>query len=87
MRELVAELAAAAGRRAPRFTLPTALVRAVAPLGRFVGPPLGFPPNLREVLSSSDGVTFWASAKKARDELGWTSRPLAAGMRELVAAR
>jgi hypothetical protein len=32
-------------------------------------------------------VTFWASAKKARDELGWTSRPLAAGMRELVAAR
>ena len=87
MRELIAELAAAAGRRAPRFTLPTALVRAVAPLGRVVGPPLGFPPNLREVLSSSDGVTFWASAKKARDELGWTSRPLAAGMRELVAAR
>lgn len=86
MRELLAELAAVSGRRVPR-TLPTVLVRAVAPLGRFVGPPLGFPPNLREVLTSSDGVTFWASAKKATDELGWTPRPLAEGLRELAAAR
>jgi dihydroflavonol-4-reductase len=87
VRELVAELAAVSGRRAPRFALPTALVRAVAPLGRLVGPPLGFPPNLREVLSSSDGVTFWATGKKAMDELGWTSRPLAEGLRTLAAAR
>jgi nucleoside-diphosphate-sugar epimerase len=87
MRELVGELAAAAGRRPPRFTLPTALVRAAAPVGRFLGPAMGFPPNLREVLTSSDGVTFWASAKKARDELGWTSRPLPVGLQELVAAR
>jgi nucleoside-diphosphate-sugar epimerase len=87
MRELVAELAAVSGRRAPRFGLPTALVRAVAPFGRLVGPPLGFPPNLHEVLTSSDGVTFWASGKKAMDELGWTPRPLPDGLRELVAAR
>jgi nucleoside-diphosphate-sugar epimerase len=87
MRDLVRELAVAAGRRPPRFSLPTVLIRAAAPLGRVLGPPLGFPPNLREVLSSSDGVTFWATAKKARDELAWTSRPLANGMRELVAAR
>jgi nucleoside-diphosphate-sugar epimerase len=87
MRELVGELAVAAGRRPPRFTLPTALVRAAAPVGRFLGPAMGFPPNLREVLTSSDGVTFWASAKKARDELGWTSRPLPVGLQELVAAR
>lgn len=85
VRELVAELSAVAGRRPPRFTLPTAAVRAVAPLGRFVGPALGFPPNLREVIASSDGVTFWASGKKAMDELGWTSRPLAEGLRDLVA--
>jgi hypothetical protein len=63
------------------------LVRAVAPLGRFVGPPLGFPPNLREVLTSSDGVTFWATGKKAMDELGWSPRPLADGLRELAMAR
>jgi hypothetical protein len=87
MRDLIGELAVAAGRRPPRFSLPTILIRAAAPLGRVLGPPFGFPPNLREVLSSSDGVTFWATAKKARDELGWSSRPLADGMRELVGAR
>jgi nucleoside-diphosphate-sugar epimerase len=87
MCELVGALAVAAGRRPPRFTLPTVLVRAVVPIGRFIGPAMGFPPNLREVLSSSDGVTFWATAKKARDELGWTSRPLAEGLRQLVEAR
>lgn len=87
MRELVAELAAVSGRRSPRLALPTLLVRAVAPAGRLVGPLLGFPPNLREVLSSSDGVTFWASAKKAEHDLGFRSRPLREGLQELVAAR
>jgi dihydroflavonol-4-reductase len=87
MRELIAVLAEVSGRRAPRFTVPTALLRALAPAGRLVGPPLGFPPNLRELISSSDGVTFWARGDKARDELGWTSRPLREGLAELVAAR
>jgi nucleoside-diphosphate-sugar epimerase len=86
VRELVAELGVAVGRKPPRFALPTAAVRVAAPFGRFVGPALGFPPNLREVLSSSDGVTFWATGKKATDELGWTSRPLADGLRDLVDA-
>jgi dihydroflavonol-4-reductase len=87
MRELIAVLAEVSGRRGPRFTVPTALLRALAPAGRLVGPPLGFPPNLRELISSSDGVTFWARGDKARDELGWTSRPLREGLAELVAAR
>ena len=87
MRELVAELADVAGRRPPRVTVPTALLRALAPAGRVVGPALGFPPNLRELISSSDGVTFWARADKARDELGWESRPLREGLQSLVAAR
>ncbi|MDX6200388.1 MAG: hypothetical protein QOJ79_3539 [Actinomycetota bacterium] len=86
VRELVGELARVAGRKPPRFALPTLAVRAVAPFGRVVGPPLGFPPNLREVLTSSDGVTFWATGKKAMDELGWTSRPLSEGLRDLVGA-
>lgn len=86
VRELIAELAAVAGRKPPRFSLPTVAVRIAAPFGRFIGPALGFPPNLREVLSSSHGVTFWASANKAADELGWTPRPLPEGLRDLVAA-
>jgi nucleoside-diphosphate-sugar epimerase len=36
--------------------------------------------NLREVVSSSDGVTFWASSDKAQRELGWSFRPLAEGL-------
>lgn len=87
MRELMAVLASVSGRRPPRLTVPTALLRALAPAGRFVGPALGFPPNLRELIRSSDGVTFWASADKARDELGWSSRPLERGLRDLAAAR
>jgi nucleoside-diphosphate-sugar epimerase len=86
MRELVGELAAVAGRKPPRFRLPTVAIRAAAPFGRVVGPALGFPPNLREVITSSDGVTFWATGRKAMDELGWTSRPLAEGLRDVVAA-
>lgn len=87
MRDLMATLASVSGRRPPRLTVPTALLRALAPAGRVVGPALGFPPNLRELIRSSDGVTFWASGDKARDQLGWTSRPLEQGLTELVAAR
>ena len=86
MGDLVAQLAAVAGRRPPRVALPSGLVRAMAPFGRVVGPVLGFPPNLRELVSSSDGVTFWASADKARSELGWAARPLAEGLATVAAA-
>lgn len=86
-RELLGLLAEVSGRSAPRVTVPTALLRALSPLGRLVGPPLGLPPNLRELISCSDGVTFWAGAGKAADQLGWTSRPLRDGLTQLVAAR
>lgn len=86
VRDLISELAALSGRKPPR-TVPTVLLRALAPAGALVGPALGFPPNLRELISSSDGVTFWASGDKARRDLGWTSRPLREGLQELVSAR
>ncbi len=59
--------------------MPTPLIKASAPLGRFVGPMMGFPPNLRELIRSSDGVTYYAHDDKAREQLGYTSR--AAGRR------
>lgn len=83
-RELLALLAQQAGRRPPGRAVPTVLLRALAPFGRFVGPALGFPPNLGELIRSSDGVTFWASSAKAQRELGWTFRPLDVGLRELA---
>jgi nucleoside-diphosphate-sugar epimerase len=84
-RELLTVLARVAGRKPPSRTVPTVVLKALAPAGRVVGPLLGFPPNLRELISSSDGVTFWARSDKARRELGWSSRPLEEGLREVVA--
>ena len=80
MGDVLAALAQVAGKRKPFAALPSFLVRAMVPVGRFVAPVLGFPPNLRELLSSSDGVTFWARSDKAQRELGWTFRPLAEGL-------
>jgi dihydroflavonol-4-reductase len=76
----------AAGRRPPRVTIPTALVRLAVPLGPLVGGALGLGPNLREVVRTCDGVTFWASDDKARRELGHSPRGLAAGVRAALAA-
>ncbi len=86
MGALVAELARVAGRKPPRGSVPTVLLRGLAPFGRVVGPILGFPSNLREVVTSSDGVTFWASSDKAQRELGWSFRPLAEGLATVASA-
>ena len=84
MGELVDRAAAVAGRKPPRATMPTPLIKASAPFGRFVGPMMGFPPNLRELIRSSDGVTYYAHDDKARERLGYTSRSLEDGLRETI---
>ena len=85
--DLLEVLADVSGRRPPRLTVPTALLRALTPAAPLVSRALGLPPNLRELISSSDGVTFWASSDKAMDELGWTHRSLREGLTELVESR
>lgn len=84
LEEVLAVLAEVSGRRVPRFSVPTALLRTLAPVGPLVGPAFGLPPDLREVIDASAGVTFWARADKAMDELGWTARPLHEGLADLV---
>jgi nucleoside-diphosphate-sugar epimerase len=84
--DLVDKVAGIAGRKPPRFTMPTALLKASAPLGPIIGPVLGFPKNLRELIKSSDGVTYWATDEKARRDLGFAPRPLDEGLRETVAS-
>ena len=47
---------------------------------------MGFPPNLRELIRTSDGVTYWATDEKARRELGYAPRDIDTGLRQTLAA-
>jgi nucleoside-diphosphate-sugar epimerase len=47
---------------------------------------MGQPPNLRELISSADGVTFWASHEKASRELGYAPRGLEEGLQQTLEA-
>ena len=67
-----AALARITGRGLPRLRVPYALLE----LGALVRP------GLREVVTSSKGVTFWATDGRAKSELGYTSRGLEAGLRD-----
>jgi dihydroflavonol-4-reductase len=86
MREAIGVVADLAGRKPPRGALPTPLLKAMIPIGPLVGKIMGQPPNLRELISSADGVTFWASYDKARRELGYEPRGLEEGLRALLQA-
>jgi nucleoside-diphosphate-sugar epimerase len=86
MRETIDTLAKVAGRRPPRFNVPTPLIKAMTPIGPLVGKVMGQPPNLRELITSADGVTFWAKHDKAMTELGYSPRGLEQGLRDMLAA-
>ncbi len=47
---------------------------------------MGQPPNLRELISSADNVTFWASYEKAARELGYAPRGMEEGLRQTLEA-
>ncbi|HZS16166.1 MAG TPA: NAD-dependent epimerase/dehydratase family protein [Candidatus Dormibacteraeota bacterium] len=84
--QLVETLARITGRRPPRLTMPAVLLKMSAPLGPLLAPRLGFPPNLRELISASDGVTYWARHDKAMRELGYAPRGLEQGLRDTLQA-
>jgi len=86
MGELVEKVSEIAGRKAPTREMPPALMKMAIPIGPLVGKALGFPPNLRELIRTSDGVTFWAKDDKARRELGYAPRDMDTGLRETLAA-
>lgn len=86
MREAIDTIASVSGRKAPKRAMPTGLMKALTPVGPLVGKMIGQPPNLRELISSADGVTFWASYEKAGKELGYSPRGMEQGMRDTLAA-
>jgi dihydroflavonol-4-reductase len=86
MRELIETLARVTGRKAPKRAIPTSLMKAMTPIGPVVGKVMGQPPNLSELISSADGVTFWAKHDKAMEEVGYSPRGLEQGLRDMLAA-
>ncbi len=85
MKDLVQRTARVVGRREPKREMPTAVLRASAPLGSVIGPLMGMPPNFRELISVSDGVSYWMTDEKARRELGFSPRGLDTGLRDTLA--
>lgn len=84
VREAIDTVAKLSGRKAPKRALPTPLLKMMVPVGPLVGKAMGQPPNLRELISSADGVTFWASHEKATRELGYRPRSLQQGLRAML---
>ncbi len=84
VRGVVATEARILGRKVPRVVIPAGLFKALHPIGKVVGPIFGAGPNLREVVTSADGVTYWASSEKAKSELGYESRSLEDGLRQTL---
>ena len=86
IREAIETVARVSGRKAPKRALPTGLMKVMVPIGPLVGKVMGQPPNLREIISSADGVTFWAKYDKAQRELGYSPRGLEEGLRQTLEA-
>jgi dihydroflavonol-4-reductase len=86
MREAIEMAARVSGRKAPKRNLPTGLMKMMIPLGPVGGKVMGQPPNLRELITSGDNVTFWASYDKAQRELGYSPRGMEEGLRQTLAA-
>jgi nucleoside-diphosphate-sugar epimerase len=84
--QLVDTVCELAGRKPPRLTMPTAMMKLAAPLGPLIGPRMGYPPNLHELVRTLDGATYWGRDDKARRELGFTPRTLRTGLAQTLAA-
>jgi dihydroflavonol-4-reductase len=85
-REILQTAAEVAGKKRRTTAMPTVAMKAIAPFGPLVGPLLGFPPNIGELVSSGDGVTFWAKHDKAMAELGYSPRGLESTLRDTMVA-
>jgi dihydroflavonol-4-reductase len=79
LRGAVEKAFVAGGRRARIIPVPTWAVRLATPLG----PLLGL--SVSDLVSASNGVTYWGRDDKARRELGYAPRDLVTGLREAFA--
>jgi len=86
MRQILEMVGEIAGKKVPKRNMPTGVLKALRPIGPLVGKIMDQPPNLAELIRSTDGVTFWADSAKARRDLGWNPREAKAGLRDTLAA-
>lgn len=86
VREAIGVVAAETGKKAPKHAMPTTLMKLMTPFGALVGKVMNQPPNLRELIASADGVTFWANHDKATRELGYEPRGLQDGIHAMLEA-
>jgi dihydroflavonol-4-reductase len=84
--EVIALAARSGGKRPPRLSMPTWMLRMGVPFGPVIGRVLRQPPNLAEMISAAHGVTYWASDAKARRELEYSPRDLETAVRLTVEA-
>lgn len=85
MNDLYEKTAAHLGKTPPKMAMPVGMAKASAPLGPVIGPLMGFPPNMKELVKTSN-VTIAFRDDKARSELGYTGRGLDEGLRDTVPA-
>jgi dihydroflavonol-4-reductase len=69
------------GHKPPRLAIPTGMLRLLAPVGRLMGQP-----NIKELVSAASDVTYWASAARAEEELGFRPRSIEDGLRDTFAS-
>jgi len=86
MRGILEKTGEITGKKPPSRAMPTGVLKLLKPVGPLVGKLMNQPPNLGELISSADGVTFWADAAKAKKELGWKPRDLETGLRDTLQA-
>jgi nucleoside-diphosphate-sugar epimerase len=86
VRQILEKTAMITGRKAPGRAMPTSVLKLLRPVGPLVGKLMDQPPNLSELIRSADGVTFYASAAKAREQLGFSPRSVEDGLRDMLAA-
>ena len=72
------------GIKAPKIRLPAAVVRRSAPLLSMVGRATGLQIAFGREGAMVAGATFTARSDKARQQLGWETRPLQSGMLETL---
>jgi nucleoside-diphosphate-sugar epimerase len=85
IRDALRIAARAGGHRLPRLEIPDLPLRIGAFLFPNRGAWFGLSPNLREIVSASIGVTYWATSARAATELGFAPRSLAVGLPTVLA--